>query len=52
MSAPPCPLPGVQKKLLLPLREIFQACLSPGQQHILQDITSGDHTRVSDTHPL
>lgn len=37
---------GLQKKLLTPLREIFEACLAPGQQHILQDLTGGDHTRV------
>lgn len=47
-----CPLtqrrffPGLQKKLLPPLKEIFQACLAPGQQHILQDLVGGDHTRV------
>ncbi|KAL4423537.1 hypothetical protein ABPG77_006560 [Micractinium sp. CCAP 211/92] len=35
-----------QKKLLPPLKEIFQACLAPGQQHILQDLVGGDHTRV------
>ncbi|KAL4424029.1 hypothetical protein ABPG75_001330 [Micractinium tetrahymenae] len=35
-----------QKKMLTPLREIFEACLGLAQQHILQDLTGGDHTRV------